>query len=131
MAISKPAATPIIISTVFPVLAILAVAGRFYARRIKKNLTKLDDWFAVLALVSTEILKANLNRNSPISFQIGCIANASVLIVGEQGLPHIRSGSSINGVSFDSWRAWKETAVRLQRDSLTKSIPRGLPKGAF
>ena len=105
MAISKPAATPIIISTVFPVLAILAVAGRFYARQVKKNLTKLDDWFAVLALVSTEIFKANLNRNSPKSFQIGCIANASVLIVGEQRLPDIRSGSSINGFSFDSWRA--------------------------
>jgi len=55
---AKPAATPIIISTLFPVLAILAVAGRFQARRLGKISRKLDDWVALVALVSAEFLEA-------------------------------------------------------------------------
>ena len=57
-AMAKPAATPIIISTLFPVLAILAVAGRFQARRLGKISRKLDDWVALVALVSAEFLEA-------------------------------------------------------------------------
>lgn len=35
----------------FPVLAVLAVAGRFYARRLKHIPPAADDWLILLAVV--------------------------------------------------------------------------------
>ncbi|KAF2731423.1 hypothetical protein EJ04DRAFT_566873 [Polyplosphaeria fusca] len=61
MAHSAPA-TPIILSTIFPALAILAVIGRFYARRLQKHKIQLDDWMALAALIA-------------------CVGNASILVV--------------------------------------------------
>ena len=40
-------------SVVFPILAILAVSGRFYARRLKNVRPALDDWLILIALVRT------------------------------------------------------------------------------
>jgi len=51
MGFSKPAATPIALSVAFPALAILAVAARFWARKIKHVRPQIDDWMSIPALV--------------------------------------------------------------------------------
>ncbi len=44
----------VVVATTFPILATLAVGLRFYARKIKSQALKLDDWTIVLTLVSPE-----------------------------------------------------------------------------
>ena len=41
----------VVVAVVFPVLATAAVALRFYARRIKRQDLKADDWVILLGLV--------------------------------------------------------------------------------
>ena len=45
------ATTNLILDIVFPSLAILAVAARFYARRLKRISPGVDDWLVLVALV--------------------------------------------------------------------------------
>ena len=43
--------TDLALCIVFPILAILAVAGRFWARHLKHLALKADDWTILIALV--------------------------------------------------------------------------------
>ena len=43
--------TDLVLCIVFPVLAILAVTGRFWARHLKNLPLKADDWTILIALV--------------------------------------------------------------------------------
>ena len=43
--------TMIVVNIVLPIIAALAVAARFQARRIKKLPIKADDWVIVMAMV--------------------------------------------------------------------------------
>lgn len=62
MTFSKPAAAPIAIATIFPTLSIIAVVGRFWARRRRKIPYKADDWMVIAALVSFKDLCSNETR---------------------------------------------------------------------
>lgn len=53
MKYSTPVATPVVLSAVFPPLAILAVIARFYARRLKRAELKVDDWMLIPSLVGS------------------------------------------------------------------------------
>ena len=54
----------------FPILAIISVVARFYARHVKNMSRGLDDWVIIVALVST-----NLSDKSAITLQPATIAN--------------------------------------------------------
>ena len=45
------AATPIVLCTIFPLIAISAVGMRYWARSIKRQSFEADDWMVVIALV--------------------------------------------------------------------------------
>ncbi|KAL9601747.1 MAG: hypothetical protein Q9179_002769 [Wetmoreana sp. 5 TL-2023] len=45
----------VIVAWLFPVLATLAVAGRFYARKLHRLAFALDDWLILAALVSNPV----------------------------------------------------------------------------
>jgi uncharacterized membrane protein HdeD (DUF308 family) len=51
MAYQKPVAIPVALGVTFPLLAILAVIARFWARRKKRMTWRADDWMLVPALV--------------------------------------------------------------------------------
>jgi hypothetical protein len=51
MAYSTPVATPIVLSAIFPALAIAAVLARFYARHLKNATLWADDWMLIPSLV--------------------------------------------------------------------------------
>lgn len=48
--------TILVVSVVLPMVAALAVAARFQARRIKNLPIKADEWLIVVALVRSSIL---------------------------------------------------------------------------
>lgn len=75
-----PAATPIVIATLFPTLAIVIVAGRFWARCVKKIAYKPDDWMVLVALVGLPQFCAHYIISN-IYFQIACVGNAITLII--------------------------------------------------
>ena len=55
-----PAPTPIILTAVFTPIAIVAVALRFYARRLIKATLRTDDWIILPALVSQVLYKPDI-----------------------------------------------------------------------
>lgn len=52
----------IIVSVVLPILAAIATAARFQARRIKRLPLKADDWFILLAMVRGTISLSMLHH---------------------------------------------------------------------
>ena len=41
----------LVLTCVFPILALLVVAGRFYSRRLKQMQPGLDDWLILVAMI--------------------------------------------------------------------------------
>ena len=64
--LTEPAIATIVVNSVFPFLAILAVAVRFYARRLKHLALRVDDYTIFAALVrvcsSRNLLFADISQ---------------------------------------------------------------------
>ena len=76
----------IVVAAVFPVLSIVAVGLRFYARWLQKIRLLADDWLLVPALVRTLHPRTSIERNIN-DLQQGLIIGMGIaLIIGERSM---------------------------------------------
>ncbi|KAL9101691.1 MAG: hypothetical protein Q9163_003077 [Psora crenata] len=71
----------LVVTIVFPILATVAVILRFYARRIKSQPFRADDWTIVLSLVRSGLHFSRHGQEKTESKQIMCWASAIIIYV--------------------------------------------------
>jgi hypothetical protein len=79
MTFREPVATPVVLGTVFPLLAIAAVLARFWARRKKRMAWRQDDWMLLPALVYPPKSARRMITNFAKGLSVG---NAIIMLVG-------------------------------------------------